>query len=102
LRLIQDMTPEGLLLEDVSGQGAVEWDIANTGLRLGIGGGVGYLFLHRATNGSFVEIPGLDAFARFGYDSGVHNRPFAVVDLEVRLPLGAVTWAPTVQVGWRF
>lgn len=102
LRLVQDVTAAGLLLEDILGRAGAEWNLGGTGLRAGLGGGAGYLFLHRATNGSFIEIPGVEAFVRAGYDAGVRDRPFVLVDLELRAPLGAITWGAAAQLGWRF
>ena len=102
LRFLQEVTPQTLWLEDVGVRVFAERLLGTTGLRLGGGGGVMYLLVHRATTGSFIAVPGVDGFVRLGYDAGVRDRPFVFVDLEVRAPLGAIEWGPTVQVGWRF
>jgi hypothetical protein len=102
LRFLQEVTPQVLLLQEPAVRVFAEWMLGRTGLRLGGGGGPMYLLVHRATTGSLIAVPGLDGFVRLGYDAGVSNLPFVFVDLEVRAPLGAILWGPTLQAGWRF
>ncbi len=102
LRFIQEQTFAGVFLEDVSAGATVEFLLGSSGLRAGAGVGAMYLLVRRATTASFIAVPGLDARARFGYDAGLANRPFVMAELEIRAPLGALAWGPTLQVGWRF
>jgi MYXO-CTERM domain-containing protein len=102
LRFIQELTLAGLFLEDVSAGATVELLLGSSGLRAGVGGGAMYLLVRRATTASFIAVPGLDGCIRFGYDAGLANRPFVMAELEVRAPLGALAWGPTLQAGWRF
>jgi MYXO-CTERM domain-containing protein len=102
LRFIQELTLAGVFLEDVSARVTVEFLLGSSGLRAGLGGGAIYLLVRRATTASLIAVPGLDGYARFGYDAGLANRPFVMADFEIRAPLGAVAWGPTLQAGWRF
>lgn len=102
LRFIQEQTFGGVFLEDASAGATVEFLLGSSGLRVGAGVGAMYLLVRRATTASFIAVPGLDASARFGYDAGLANRPFVMAELEVRAPLGALAWGPTLQAGWRF
>ncbi len=79
-----------------------EHTLGQTGFRFGAGGGAMYMLVRRVTTGTFIAVPGVDGAVRFGYDAGLPGRPFVLADFEVRLPLGAVAWGPTVQAGWRF
>ena len=102
IRFLQEVTPQVLLLQEPGVRVFAEWMLGGTGLRLGGGGGPMYLLIRRATTGSLIAVPGLDGFVRLGYDAGRANTPFVFADLEVRAPLGALVWGPTLQVGWRF
>jgi MYXO-CTERM domain-containing protein len=102
LRFIQELTFAGVYMEDVSAGATIEFLLGSSGLRAGVGGGAMYLLVRRATTASFIAVPGLDACTRFGYDAGLANRPFVMAELEIRAPLGALAWGPTLQAGWRF
>jgi hypothetical protein len=82
------------------------YEIHQSGLRLGVGGGLTNLSIIRATTGSTISSTGLESLIRIGYDfsepSGLYLLGQVDFDAYKMGDGGGTAWGPTLYGGWRF
>jgi hypothetical protein len=102
LRVTGGRTLRGLSVTEVELGGSAEFKLVG-GLLAGLGGGLTFFGVERATNKDEIMSVGPELFGRLGYRFGTRAAPYVTLDLGAQLQAGwTIVWGPTLAVGYRF
>jgi hypothetical protein len=93
-------TRAGLPITEIGVAGTYEMHFG--GARFGVGGGVTYLGIRRATTGQHLGSIGLGPLVRLGYDFGEGHGAYVLAQYSAQAYQGPVVYGPMLWAGWRW
>jgi hypothetical protein len=93
-------TRAGLPITEIGLTGTYEMHF--DGARFGVGGGLTYLGIGRATAGPRINSIGFGPLLRLGYDFGERSGAYVLGQYALQQFRGAIEYGPSLWVGWRW